>query len=79
MVCRYSEEFDIYLPSHYGLGDEACDFFTVHRIADQEHTNLAAEVIRRYADSLQQQHLIRETPRHMVRFKLAKFEGIYQA
>ena len=78
MVCRYAEEFDIYLRKHYGLSDEACEFFSVHRIADQKHTQMAAEVIARYADSPRQQHLVRETARHMVRFKLAKFDGIYQ-
>jgi pyrroloquinoline quinone (PQQ) biosynthesis protein C len=79
MVCRYSEEFDTHLRRHYGLGDKECQFFTVHRIADQEHTKAAAEVVARYATSPAEQRAVREAARNMVRFKIAKFEGIYQA
>lgn len=79
MVCRYSEEFDTHLRRHYGLGDKECQFFTVHRVADQEHTKAAAEVIARHANSPRIQQAVRETAHHMVRFKLAKFEGIYRA
>jgi pyrroloquinoline quinone (PQQ) biosynthesis protein C len=79
MVCRYSEEFDTHLRRHYGLGDKECQFFTVHRVADQEHTKAAAEVVARYATSPEQQRAVREAARNMVRFKIAKFEGIYQA
>ena len=79
MVCRYSEEFDTCLRRHYSLGDKECQFFTVHRIADVEHTKAAAEVVARYATSPEQQRAVREIARHMVAFKLAKFEGIYRA
>ncbi len=79
MVCRYSEEFDIYLRKHYRLGDEACEFFMVHRIADQDHTRVAAEFVTRYTNSPREEHLVREAARLAVRFKLAKFEGIHQA
>jgi pyrroloquinoline quinone (PQQ) biosynthesis protein C len=79
MVCRYAEEFDTHLRKHYGLGDEACEFFSAHRIADQEHTRLAAEVVSRYAISMKEQERVREAARQMVRFKLAKFEGIYRS
>lgn len=79
MVCRYAEEFDVYLRKNYGLGDDACQFFVVHRVADQEHTRMAAEVVARYTNSPRQQEQVRETARNMVRLKLAKFEGIYRA
>jgi pyrroloquinoline quinone (PQQ) biosynthesis protein C len=79
MVCRYSEEFNACLRKHYGLGDKALQFFTVHSIADQEHTRMAAEVIARHTNNERQQELVRESARHMVRFKLQKFEGIYDA
>lgn len=79
MVCRYSEEFDICLRKHYGLGDNECQFFTVHRVADQDHTKAAAEVIARHATSPRIQQAVREMARQMVRFKLAKFDGIYEA
>lgn len=79
MVCRYSEEFDTHLRRHYGLGDKECQFFTVHRVADQEHTKAAAEVVARYATSPAEQRAVREAARNMVAFKLAKFDGIYRA
>lgn len=79
MVCRYAEEFDIHLRKHYGLTDEACEFFSVHRVADQEHTQMAAGVIARYATSPREQQAVREAARQMVHFKLAKFDGIYRS
>ena len=79
MVCRYSEEHISALRKHYGLNDRQIQFFTVHAIADQEHTAMASEVIAKHAQSGRQQELVREAARHMVRFKIAKFEGIYNA
>jgi len=48
-------------------------------IADQEHTAMAAEVIAKHANSAHQEQLVREAAAHMVRFKIAKFQGIYNA
>jgi pyrroloquinoline quinone (PQQ) biosynthesis protein C len=79
MVCRYSEEHIAALRKHYGLNDKQIQFFTVHAVADQEHTKMAAEVIAKYAATDYQQQLVREAARHMVRFKVAKFDGIYDA
>lgn len=79
MVCRYSEEFDIALQRHYGLGEEPRQFFIVHSKVDKEHTALAAEAIARFANSPRDQFLVREAARNMARFKVAKFEGIYKA
>lgn len=79
MVCRYSEEHINALRKHYGLNDKAIQFFIVHAIADQEHTQMAADVIVKHATTERQQELVREAASHMVRFKIAKFEGIYNA
>jgi pyrroloquinoline quinone (PQQ) biosynthesis protein C len=79
MVYRYSEEHLIDLRKHYGLDDKALQFFTVHAVADQEHTKMAAEVIAKHAITDYQQQLVREAARHRVRFKIAKFDGIYDA
>lgn len=79
MVCRYSEEHIDALRRHYGLNDKQIQFFTVHAVADQEHTAMAREVIAKHARSEQQQELVRQSAAHMVRFKIAKFEGIYNA
>ena len=79
MVCRYSEEFNTYLRKNYGLGDNALEFFTVHMVADKEHTAQSAEIIARYVKSPRDERLVRENAQHTVRIKLGKFEGIYQA
>lgn len=79
MVCRYSEEFDIALRKHYGMDEKAREFFIVHSQVDKEHTALAAESIARYASSERDELLVREAARNMARFKIAKFDGIYQA
>jgi pyrroloquinoline quinone (PQQ) biosynthesis protein C len=79
MVCRYSAEHINALRQHYGLDDKAIQFFTVHAVADQEHTALASEIIAKHAHNERQQELVRDAARHMVRFKIAKFEGIYNA
>lgn len=78
MVCRYSEEFDTYLRKNYNMPDDALEFFKVHWVADQDHTERAAQVIRRYANSPQEQKRVRDIANHAVRFKLAKFDGIYR-
>ena len=79
MVCRYSEEFDTYLHKNYHLSDDACEFFSVHSVADKEHTRLAAEVIMRYAQTPLEQQAAQVNARNMVRFKIAKFDGIYES
>jgi pyrroloquinoline quinone (PQQ) biosynthesis protein C len=78
MVCRYSEEFYTYLKKNYELPEDALEFFKVHWVADQDHTQRAREVIERYADSARQQHVVTQIAKHAVRFKVAKFDGIYR-
>jgi pyrroloquinoline quinone (PQQ) biosynthesis protein C len=77
MVCRYSDEFDRALEKHYGIDSRARAFFIVHGKVDQEHTAMAAETISRSVNSERDKELVRVAARNMVRFKLGKFEGIY--
>lgn len=79
MVCRYSEEFDTYLARHYGFDDRARTFFIVHSKVDKEHTAMAAETIARNTKTPRDEQLVQAAARNMVRFKIAKFEGIYNA
>ena len=79
MVCRYSDEFNAALEKHYGLDSRARTFFIVHGKVDQEHTAMAAETIARNANSDREKELVRAAAKNMVRFKLAKFDGIYDA
>ncbi|HEY7558997.1 MAG TPA: iron-containing redox enzyme family protein [Candidatus Binatia bacterium] len=78
MVCRYSEEFATYLPKRYKLPDDALEFFRVHWVADQDHTQRAAQVVMRFANTSKEQERVRQIARHAVRFKVAKFDGIYR-
>lgn len=79
MVQRYSEEFGAALAKHYGLDSRARTFFAVHGKVDQEHTAMAAETIARNANTDREKELVRVAAKNMVRFKLAKFDGIYEA
>jgi len=54
-------------------------WFTPTSEVDLEHTAIAAEAIARYVNSPRDEFLVRESARNMARFKLAKFEGIYDA
>jgi len=78
MVCRYSDEFNTYLPRHYSLADDALEFFTVHMVADKEHTAQSAQLIARTIKTPRDERLVRESAHYMVRIKLGKFEGIYR-
>jgi pyrroloquinoline quinone (PQQ) biosynthesis protein C len=79
MVQRYSDEFDSALEKYYGLDSRARTFFAVHGKVDKEHTAMAAEAIARNANTEHEKEMVRVAARNMVRFKLAKFEGIYDA
>jgi pyrroloquinoline quinone (PQQ) biosynthesis protein C len=79
MVCRYSEEFDKALEKHYGLDSRARTFFIVHGKVDQEHTAIAKEMIASNTHTPRDKEMVRAAARNMVRFKLAKFDGIYGA
>jgi pyrroloquinoline quinone (PQQ) biosynthesis protein C len=78
MVCRYSEEFNTCLRKHYALNDDALTFFTVHMIADKDHTAQSAERIARAVKTPRDERLVREGAHYMVRIKLGKFDGIYR-
>jgi pyrroloquinoline quinone (PQQ) biosynthesis protein C len=79
MVQRYSEEFDVALEKHYGLDSRARTFFIVHGKVDKEHTAMAADTVAKYAITDRDKQAVRVAARNMVRFKIAKFDGIYDA
>ena len=79
MVCRYSGEFDSSLEKHYEIDSRARTFFTVHSKVDVEHTAMAADTVARNTVTPRDQAMVRAAARNMVRFKLAKFDGIYDA
>jgi pyrroloquinoline quinone (PQQ) biosynthesis protein C len=77
MVQRYSDEFDAALEKHYGLDSRARTFFAVHGKVDQEHTAMAADTVAKFANTDREKEMVRVAAKNMVRFKLAKFDGIY--
>ena len=79
MVRRYSEEFNTNLRKHYGLDDFALEFFTIHMEADKEHTQRSADLMASSLQTPRDERLVRESAQYMVRIKLEKFEGLYQA
>ncbi len=78
IVQRYSEEFDTWMRKHYGLGDSALQFFLVHKVADEDHIRMAADIIARHTNSPAMEQRVREMAEFAVRFKLGKFDGIYR-
>jgi pyrroloquinoline quinone (PQQ) biosynthesis protein C len=79
MVQRYSDEFDSALEKALRPRQPGADFFTVHGKVDKEHTAIAAETIARYANTDREKEMVRVAAKNMVRFKIAKFDGIYDA
>jgi pyrroloquinoline quinone (PQQ) biosynthesis protein C len=79
MVQRYSEEFDEALEKHYGLDTRARTFFAVHGKVDMEHTAMAADTVAKFANTDREKEAVRAAARNMVRFKVNKFDGIYDA
>ncbi len=77
MVQRYSDEFDAALDKHYGLDSRARTFFAVHGKVDQEHTAMAADTVAKFANTDREKEMVRVAAKNMVRFKIAKFDGIY--
>jgi pyrroloquinoline quinone (PQQ) biosynthesis protein C len=77
MVQRYSDEFDAALEKHYGLDSRARTFFIVHGKVDKEHAAMAADTVAKFANTDREQESVRVAARNMVRFKIAKFDGIY--
>jgi pyrroloquinoline quinone (PQQ) biosynthesis protein C len=77
MVQHYSEEFDEALGKHYGLDTRARTFFAVHGKVDMEHTAMAAETVAKFAITDRDKEVVRAAAKNMVRFKIAKFDGIY--
>ena len=79
MVQRYSDEFDTSLEKHYGLDSRARTFFTVHGKVDKQHTAMAADTVAKFAITDREKEMVRVAAKNMVRFKIAKFDGIYDS
>ncbi len=79
MVQRYSDEFNEALEKHYGLDARARTFFAVHGKVDQERRARAADTVAKHAVSDRDKAAVRVAAQNMVRFKVNKFDGIYDS
>lgn len=79
MVQRYSDEFNEALEKHYGVDSRARTFFAVHGKVDLEHTAMAANTVEKNAVTDYEKERVRVAARNMVRFKINKFDGIYDS
>jgi pyrroloquinoline quinone (PQQ) biosynthesis protein C len=78
MVQRYATEFDTYLRQPpYNMSDDALEFFIIHKGADIEHTERAANAIAELATTDEDAEKVRTICRNMARLKLGKFDSIY--
>lgn len=77
ILARYSDEFDTYLRKHYGLNDQGCQFFTMHKVADEEHTKDAANYILRHCAPGEEQ-VVYDVADWIVRLNIMKFDGLYE-
>ena len=72
-----TERPDDAILSEEGLDSRARTFFTVHGKVDMEHTAMAADTVAKFAITDRDQEVVRAAAKNMVRFKIAKFDGIY--
>ncbi len=79
ILTGYCDEFDTSLRKHYGLNDQSCQFFTMHKVADVEHRKDAANYILRHCSTNEDERAVREVADWIVRLNIMKFEGLYQA
>ena len=78
MVQGYASEFDTYLQQEpYNISEAAREFFIVHKGADIEHTERATHAIAELVTTEEEQEKVRAMCRNMARFKLGKFDSIY--
>jgi pyrroloquinoline quinone (PQQ) biosynthesis protein C len=78
MVQSYATEFDDYLAREpYNVAEGDREFFIVHKGADIEHTERAANAIAELATTEETQQRVRAMCRNMARLKVGKFDSIY--
>ena len=79
ILTRYSDEFDKYLRKYYGLDDHGCQFFTMHKVADEEHIRDAANYILRHCANTDDEQVVRDVADWIVRLNIMKFDSMYDA
>ena len=67
------------LKTHHGLSDEDVKFWTVHAIADEDHTSIGRELLDEFARTEEDQRLVLKAVEESHRMYRALDEGTYQA
>jgi len=78
IVQRYATEMATYLAKPpYNMSKKAIAFFTVHAVADADHSAAAADGVARLAKTDHDKRLVRQTVEAKAKLKLAKWRAIY--
>lgn len=64
------------LKKYYGLNEEDVKFWTVHEVADTDHTDVGVEIIQQFAMTDEAQDTVRRVVRHMVDMYWLLFDDI---
>ena len=66
------------LKKKFDLSDEAVMFWTVHEVADEDHSGTGRELMEQFAQTQEQRHLVVETVEEYLRVERALQRDIYE-
>ena len=66
------------LRRHYGLDDDAVKFFTVHEVADADHSNIGEELLREFARTDDDHRLVIKTVEEMLDMMKLMYDDIHR-
>jgi pyrroloquinoline-quinone synthase len=64
------------MQKHYGLSDQAVDFWVIHDAADSDHSSVGAELLGDFAKTDQDRELVIKTARGMIEMTMVLYNGI---
>lgn len=65
------------MQKHYGLSDQAVDFWVIHDAADSDHSSVGAELLGDFAKTQQERELVLKTARDMIEMSMLLYDGIF--
>ncbi|MSP51418.1 MAG: hypothetical protein EXQ91_03370 [Alphaproteobacteria bacterium] len=66
------------LRRHYGLDDKAVKFFTVHEVADEDHSNVGEDLLREFAKTESDHALVLKTVEEMLDMMKFMYDDIFR-
>ena len=64
------------MQKHYGLSDQAVDFWVIHDAADSDHSSVGVELLGDFAKTQQDRELVIKTARGMIEMSMMLYDGI---